>query len=377
MERGARRLQAAAAADLTDDTGSYRIYGLPPGDYYVAASLRVAPVDSVVETTYAPTYFPGTGNIAEAQRVRLGLGVELDATFALLPVRRVRVSGLVLSASGAAGDAFLNLESESLEFGVPLGVGGVTRADGTFTLSDVAPGRYRLTATLRGDTDESGSIPLTVYGDEVTGATVVTGAPATVRGTFAAAAGVSRRPPGGLEVVAVAARAGGLALGSDSGTRFEIAGLSEPFRLTVPGLPDDWSITEISVSGQNGLDEPVTLAPGQEAEVQIVLTDRVTEVSGAVAASGTQDGYAVVIFAEDSAKWGPGSRRVRLARTDADGSFQTRGLPPGRYRAVATDYLEDGEQWDPDFLAGMQPVAVPFTVDEGGRREVDLEVIER
>jgi hypothetical protein len=69
MEQGTRRLKAVGVPDMTDDTGTYRVYGLPPGDYYVAASLRVAPLDSIVETTYSPTYFPGTGSLADAQRI--------------------------------------------------------------------------------------------------------------------------------------------------------------------------------------------------------------------------------------------------------------------------------------------------------------------
>jgi len=170
MERGARLLKSVGAADLTDDRGAFRVYGLPPGDYYVAASLRIAPIDSVVETTYSPTYFPGTGDLAEAQRIRLGLGSEANATFPLLPVVRARVSGIVTNAAGAPADAFLNLVSESSELGVPLGIGGVTRSNGTFTLTDVPPGHYMLTATLRGDgPDESGSIAVTVDGADVTG----------------------------------------------------------------------------------------------------------------------------------------------------------------------------------------------------------------
>jgi hypothetical protein len=32
MQQGARRLKAVGVADLTDDAGAYRVYGLPPGD---------------------------------------------------------------------------------------------------------------------------------------------------------------------------------------------------------------------------------------------------------------------------------------------------------------------------------------------------------
>ena len=87
MAKGYRRLEDVGAADYTDDTGAYRIFGLPPGDYYVAASLRMAPLDSVVQTTYSPTYYPGTGELAEAQRIRVELGTESTAIFPLLPVQ--------------------------------------------------------------------------------------------------------------------------------------------------------------------------------------------------------------------------------------------------------------------------------------------------
>ena len=46
MIRGQRRLQRRwARGDLTDDTGEFRVYGLPPGDCYVTAST--GPADSV------------------------------------------------------------------------------------------------------------------------------------------------------------------------------------------------------------------------------------------------------------------------------------------------------------------------------------------
>ena len=114
MEQGTRRLKAVGVPDMTDDTGSYRVYGLPPGDYYVAASLRVAPRFKS-HTTYSPTYFPGTGSLSEAQRIKLELGGEASATFPLLSLRSTRISGVVLNGAGAPADAFLNLVSEGSE----------------------------------------------------------------------------------------------------------------------------------------------------------------------------------------------------------------------------------------------------------------------
>jgi hypothetical protein len=379
MAQGYRRLEAVGAADETDDTGSYRIYGLAPGDYYVAASLRVAPPDSVVQTTYSPTYYPGTGDLAEAQRIRLELGAEATAGFALLPVRQVRVSGTVLTSSGAPANAFLNLTSESAELGVPLGIGGVTKPDGTFTLPDVPPGRYVLNASLRGDgPSEIANMPITVAGADVTGAALVTGRPASMRGRLVTDAGASRPLPTGLSVIAVASRAGGTVLDSASGTAFELDDLAEPFHLRVDDLPESWTVKAIVVNGLDVTDGTIALPTGQDAEAQVVLTDRVAEVSGTLPAAVRPRSVSVVVFPEDEAKWTYPSRYVRMAEVDARGRFRVLGLPPReRYLALATDYLEDGEHNDPEFLTRMREVAIRFPLDDGEKRTIDLTVTER
>jgi len=378
-EQGSRRLKAVGSADFTDDTGAFRVYGLPPGDYYVAASLRVAPIDSVVQTTYAPTYFPGTGDIAEAQRIKLGLGAEATATFQLLPVRPTRISGVVTTGAGHPADAFLSLASQGTELGVPLGNGGVTRADGTFTLADVAPGRYWLKATLRGDgPDESGAIPVTVDGNELTGLMVVTGGPATLRGTIAADQGAVRRLPGSPTIIAYSSRESGTVLASGNGRSFDIGNLSEPFRLAVDDLPAGWVVKEIRVNDIDVTDQPVELSPNQQATALIVVTDRIAEIAGVVPVVDSANPPAIVVFPEDSTKWHGRSRYVRRAHADERGRFLIQGLPPGeRYLAVATDYLEEGEHLDPEFLAGVREMAVPFSIAEAEKITLELKVVER
>ena len=365
-----RRLEDVGAADQTDDTGAYRIFGLPPGDYYVAASLRMAPPDSVVQTTYSPTYYPGTGELAQAQRIRVDLGTESTAIFPLLPVRSVNVTGTVLTSSGGPANAFLNLVSDAAEFGTPLGIGGVTQPDGTFTIPDVPPGRYTLNASLRGDGPaEAGSMPLTVVNDDVTGNTIVTGGLATLKGRFVADAGVVGAMPDAL-LVATAARPGGTVLASGSGKTFELDELSEPFTLRVEYLPDGWGVKSIVVNGVDVIDSKIELAANQEAEAEVVLTNRLTRITGTVSAEGQPVKAEVIVFAADSSKWAYPSRFVRTVSADEKGQFRISGLPPSdRYLAVATDYLEDGEHHDPEFLERMRDAATPFLL-EGTRLAV-------
>jgi hypothetical protein len=377
MAQGHRRLEDVGAADYTDDTGAYRIFGLPPGDYYVAASLRMAPPDSVVQTTYSPTYYPGTGELVEAQRIRVELGSETTAIFPLLPVRSVNVSGTVLTSAGGPANAFLNLESESAELGTPLGIGGVTQPDGTFTIPDVPPGRYTLTASLRGDgPSETGRTPLTVGTDDVSGSTLVTARPAGMKGTFVADTGVVGMTDG--LVVATAARPGGTVLASGSGRTFELDELAEPFTLHVEALPDGWTVKAIIVNGSDVTDTKVALAPNEEAEAVIVLTNRITAVTGTVLAGGEPAQAEVVVFADDPAKWTYPSRFVRTTTVDDKGRFRIAGLPPAeRYLAVAAGYLEDGEHYDPEFLERMRIGAVPFALNESEQPVLALTVLER
>ena len=375
-----RYLQPIGEGDLTDDTGTFRIHGLPAGEYYVAASLRVAPVESVVQTTYAPTYYPGTGNFTEGQRVLLTPGNDVIVDFPVMPFRTARVSGVVLDSSGSPADAFLNLSSEAGELGVPLGVGGATRPDGTFTLPEVPPGVYTLNADLKGSgsASEGTSMPLTVYGDDVAGLTLVTAKPATMRGSIVADAGVTRRLPAEVSVVARSTRA------NDSATFAEVE--RNQFNLTVPGgpfrlfvePPEGWVVKGLMVNDANVTDSALDLRGEQNVPVRVVITDRISEVSGSIGANSGARAASVVVFPYDSAKWEPPSRYVRVVPVDEAGGYRLAGLPPGtRYLAVAIDGLEEGEGEDPDFLARLRDIAATFDLAEGEKRVVDLRVFQR
>jgi hypothetical protein len=375
---GQPRLESVGIADFTDDRGAYRIYGLPPGDYIVAASLRVAPLDQFLEDTYSPTYFPGTGDVAEAQRVTVGPGSEVTAIFSLLAVRFVRVSGSVLTSDGAPANAFISLTSEA-EHLSPFRVGGVTRADGTFTVPEVPPGRYVLGASLRSDGPaESASLSIAVGNNDVGGVTLVTSRPASLRGRIVADAGVSRPLPQDLIVLAVTAGLRETVLSSDDGPAFELGGLTEPFYLRVDDLPDDWAVKHVFVNETNVTDAPIALSLGLAAEARIVLTDRATTVTGTVSILDRSSPTAVVVFPEDRMKWTYPSSFIRVVVADGQGRFRITGLPPGEpYLAVATDDLEYAEQFDHEFLARMSEVASRFQLEESATRVLNLTLIQR
>jgi hypothetical protein len=79
---GTRRLMPAmgeGSTARTDDRGSFRVYGLAPGDYFVSASspnMSMMPTLRDDTPGAVSTFYPGTVSAAEAGVVRVQLGQE-------------------------------------------------------------------------------------------------------------------------------------------------------------------------------------------------------------------------------------------------------------------------------------------------------------
>ena len=389
VQQGRRRLVPTANGAQTDDTGAFRVFGLAPGEYYVAASLQAAPADSSTNpVSYAPTYFPGTGNIADAQRITLTLGTEQSGiNFVLQPVRAVRVSGTVVDSNGAPTQALLNLTPAGFgdDGGLQLGNPARVLPDGSFTILNVVPGEYVLTVNGRPNgnaTPEVASMPVTVGNDDLAGVSIATSKGGTIRGTIVAdnnakvattniqvSVQALRPAPGNFQPRTQVSSAG----------TFELNGLIGAQVLRVDRLPDGWTVKSIRANGRDITDTALEFRGAGAATVQVVLTNRISEVSGAVKANGQPvTSASVVLFPEDAAQWVFPSRRVRMVRVDQTGVFRAQSLPPGeRYLAVAVDYLEQGEFQDPLFLERMRGRATAFSLTDGENKNVDLTLVER
>ena len=296
LVQGTRRLMPTGSNAQSDDRGMFRAYGLMPGDYYVAATLRALPVDDPGEAiNYAPTYFPGTGSVLEAQRISVGLGQEHSGiNFALLPVRTVRLTGVAIDSNGiplSTGTVVLSLADQTAG---PVGqVGGGTRirAGGRFTIPNVAPGSYTLTVVAGRPRDpdaEFASMTLTVANEDLSGITVVTGQGATLSGTVAVAPDatgtlaptrlqVTVRPLGlGRNIPPRPGRA------TEDGT-FQVTNLFGRGLIRVNGLPRDWTLKAVTVAGTDITDAPIEFGANQDIrDAQIVVTNRLSQVTGRV-----------------------------------------------------------------------------------------------
>jgi hypothetical protein len=143
--------------------------------------------------------------------------------------------------------------------------------------------------------------------------------------------------------------------------------------------PPGWTIKSVSLAGDDITDVPLDMTGRSSlADVQIVLTDKLTTISGQVTDGGGQPlkDYVVVIQPAEPKEPIVASRWIRLVRPDTSGGFQTRSMRPGRYVATAIEAIEQGRQYAPEFQQQLRQGARPFTVDEGGSAVVNLRLTE-
>ena len=394
--QGRRQLVATGANATTDFTGRYRLLSLPPGDYAVMGTTRQTwPDDNDPKQVfgYACTYFPGTATVTQAQRVKLGVAQQASGIdFSLVAGRTSNLRGPATSASGLPlGGETVTMTREiggpTMWMGSTVAVGSTKVAgDGTWTLSNVAPGEYRLSirAAARGtDPAQEGQLTINVGGADVEGLSLVTGAGGIVRGEVVTDDGSPL--PAGFDHMQVRspfnpnARMMISMLDPDNGRvqsdgSFEVKGVLSDTLLSIGPLTGEWTLKAIEVDGRDMADLPLPIEQGKMLSgIRVVLTSRPTIIRGALRdeklnpAEGT-----VIAFSEDSAKWREGSRSIRATRLDQRGVFTFKGLPAGNYFLVALDSVQEGQWYDPEFLEGLKDRASRVAIVDVESKQVDL-----
>ena len=380
---GERRLQQSGRGASTNDIGEYRMYGLMPGRYFFAATAanRFGFGDSNERTAYAPTYYPGTGNIAEAQRLMVSAGQAITSiNLSLLPVTAARISGVALDAQGRPlAGAYVNL-TRRLGWGMS-GGGTQVRADGTFTLGGVTPGEYTLRASMMGVQDEVAIAEVTLNGGDLTDIQLVLTKASTLRGRIVFERGDAKPPQASAIRVSashsdsIMAR-GGFANAKDDAT-FELKP-SAGHLLIRAGVfgTGDWRLKRVVTADgvdvtDTGLDVP---ADATIDGIVVELTSRHSEVSGSVTDAGgarVRD-CVVVAFAQDQQRWTAQTRYFGTSRPDVDNTFHLR-LPAGDYYAAAFEELETGVAYnDPDVLQQLRDRAITFSIAEQEKKTLSL-----
>ena len=181
-------------AAITDDRGIYRIFGLRPGRYTVAAGR-----DDAGEISSGPrgalfrrTYYPGITDPAQATLINVSDGSEATNVDIILggTLTPYTASGRVVN--GATGRPVPDVECTIIRFFSPTNTaarrGPVTNSQGEFKLENLVPGQYAVSVNSQGkdwrteelrfeitDQDVTGLIVKTLKGGSLSGVVVLEG----------------------------------------------------------------------------------------------------------------------------------------------------------------------------------------------------------
>jgi protocatechuate 3,4-dioxygenase beta subunit len=381
----------------TDDTGHYRISGLDPGDYYVTA-LAGAFADEDDMGGFAPTYYPGTSDVGAAASITVAPGADiLNVSFPLVPGRTVTVSGVMVDAEGkpvSKGASIWLITPDRLRRPDIQRALKFTADDGQFIFRNVPPGAYMLKGNGpavpgggRNDWNPSirpfGSLPVTVGDSDLDGLVLKVTDGTTLRGRITLEEGDA--PPLTPQQVRVSSDSieyepapltpGPPPSETHADWTFQVTHRFGRQRIFVNVGSPGWMLKSITRGGLDITDGALDFDQKDISDVEVVLTPKVTHVTGSVSDErGPVEDYAVVIFASDPTKWIDRSRFVAMARGAEQGRFDARALPPDDYLAVAVTNVNGTEWRDPEFLQAIGPLATSFTLQEGESKTLVLKV---
>lgn len=190
------RVPLMRLAATTDDRGVYRIFGLRPGSYTVAAGT-----DSIGNTSqrqrgglYSRTYYPAAPDPAQATVIKVsdeGEATNIDIVLGR-PLTTHTASGRVVN--GATGQPVPNVGYGVIHYVSPtstvsMNQGAVTNSRGEFKLENLIPGQYAVSVKLDDgsnsradearfaivDQDVIGLVVTTVKGGSLSGVVVLDG----------------------------------------------------------------------------------------------------------------------------------------------------------------------------------------------------------
>lgn len=427
---GKRRLSPSGRPSTTNDLGYFRVFGLPPGEYFLSANVHSfetmimglmggpagGPTGSNSNSGYAATYYPGTQSPAEAQRLSLTVGQELQIDLQMQPVRLAKITGTASSSDGKPMSGAMVMLIPTMKEAMGMMPGGTARTDtaGNFTLNNVAPGEYsvqvqslvalmsaasQVMSMMSGGESKETPPParpmerefavahVSVAGEDIAGLVVTgtRGARATGKVIFEGDEKPAE-PIASLRMIAVPTdldnmganvSAFGMASVKENGS-FEIDGLVGRRAFQFMNPPKGWFLKRVSHETEDITDTGRDFKPGEEVDgFEIVMTRRTQRITGKVTSDTGEPvkEYTVIAFAEDQQKWTlPSTRWIASARPNQDGTFEVTQLPAGKYLVVAVEYVAQGEWNDPEWLARAARNATKVTLGDGATATLDLKL---
>jgi protocatechuate 3,4-dioxygenase beta subunit len=390
-----------AAAGATNDLGEYRLTGLFPGQYWIAAmpppdfrdyerqkekSPRGDdPSDARSDSRYLTTYYSGTYDALQASAVMLKAGDEMPVNFTLVPARTYRVRGIVTGVTSGQKPV-VELFSKA---GDSIHADNDVGPDGQFELRGIGPGSYVLKATAGPDSQS-----LTARQEISVVAGDVEAVKLAVQSSFTINGRLHVEPITG-DLTQYAANLRQAELPEDPGFFMspEFFGTNAPvdrsgnceWKSVNPG---NYIVQVYGGNGQGFFLKSVTLG-GRDITTGFTASGPATLELLVSTKGGSIEGVVVekekdvdtehpvpnaTVVAVPEEKFRKLLDRFGNGPTDQHGRFIIRGVAPGSYTLYAWQDLEDGVWRDSDFLKSQEANGTAVKVAEDSHEQVELKV---
>jgi Carboxypeptidase regulatory-like domain len=111
------------------------------------------------------------------------------------------------------------------------------------------------------------------------------------------------------------------------------------------------------------------------APLEIVVSASAGEINGSVQNDHQQPAVGAIITVIPDPPNPDQSSLYKGGTTDQNGQFSVRNLAPGKYRVYAWEDLENGSQFDLDFMKPLEGLGTKITVEENSRLPLTLGLI--
>jgi protocatechuate 3,4-dioxygenase beta subunit len=349
---------------MTNDLGEYRLYGLPPGAYYLAASV-VRDGEGMNSLRFMGLkanpilYYPGVISTSGAERIRIKAGQEIHIDFPLRIPKLFAVSGRVVNPRGGPeARARIRIRPQEHDLGLLATSTNQTESDaqGNFVFTQIVQGAYVISA-VDDPTGERGveedrywtEERVEVAGDNVSGLQLQLREKLKIPGKITVAGG----PKVDFDRLVVHLN-GESEFEPEEGSSAGWVGKNGDFvienvrparnRLRMYyGLPDGYYLRSAFFGSQNVLEEGLNLSGKVESGqlLKITVSPGAGQIQGIVRRGDAPiRGALVRVFPETP---NPYRGEISFERTVEDGRFVIKNVPPGKYlvRAYASAADDD------------------------------------
>jgi protocatechuate 3,4-dioxygenase beta subunit len=373
----------------TDDRGNYRIFGLPPDQYFVRAE-NLSQTGEIGGTAPSDMFYPGTLDSTRAQSLRIDADESRERVDMMLTrTLHTSVSGRIEMQSSGEPVTSIRLEFHRLDACDPGSRTVVSQTPAGFQgVTSALPGKYELVASTTSSPvrdlafmdlalaaynarflrEKGGRIRVDLRTENLQGVTIPIYDLTPLQGRVRLNSGSPFLQMGGIRFV----------LTNPDGRYTRRGPLSTDGRFQIPvnndgrhffnaeGLPDDAYVVDVLREGKSVYDSGIDFGRKDNPDVEVILDLRGGSLSGV--ALNSRDEVAASI----TAVLIPSNRRFnpslyRMATTDARGAFAFRGILPGDYKVFVFEKIPINAWFNAEYLEQFEQQGTPVRIQEAGR----------